>query len=55
MSKQERKVYKGKKNDKERTMGKLLASVGKVFKYLNRCSIVLKGNVLLLNINQWVR
>ncbi|MBL1408131.1 TetR/AcrR family transcriptional regulator [Sphingobacterium faecale] len=30
MKKQERKTYRGEKNDKERTMGKLLASIGKV-------------------------
>ncbi len=30
MTKQKRKTYKGEKNDKERTMGKLLTSVGKV-------------------------
>ncbi|WP_164126245.1 TetR/AcrR family transcriptional regulator [Sphingobacterium luzhongxinii] len=32
MAKQIRKTYKGEKNDKERTMGKLLAAVGEVLK-----------------------
>lgn len=32
MVKKERKTYKGEKNDKERTMGKIIASVGDVLK-----------------------
>lgn len=32
MAKQQRKTYKGEKNDKERTMGKLLLAVGDVLK-----------------------
>lgn len=32
MAKQQRKTYRGEKNDKERTMGKLVAAVGRVLK-----------------------